>query len=115
MSSHICTLISATGLVVSKPALLNRMSTSPSALTMAAKARLTCFSSPTSAAAAITLALRFLAMCAATFFAASPFLSMMATRAPSLAKRSAIAWPMPLAPPVIAAVFPVSLPMPVPP
>src|SRR3954454_3151777 len=129
MSSNIAVDMISTGLVVSMPALLTRMSTSPSAATMAPNAALTAGSSPTSAAtparppprpadaaappAALTPCLANAAAASSALAASRSTTPMLA---PSRANRSAIARPMPLQapgttatpPPILAMLAPLS-------
>src|SRR4051812_43345343 len=110
MSSNIAVDMISTGLVVSMPALLTRMSTSPSAATMAPNAALTAGSSPTSAATPAVLT-PCLANAAAASSALAASRSTTPMLAPSRANRSAIARPMPLQAPVTTAILPPSLAM----
>src|SRR6185295_2312413 len=106
--SHSLGSVLRNGLKMSKPALLTRMATGPSAVSTAATAASTPLRSVISQAKACALPpdapISF-----AIFCAPASSRSNTATRAPSAAKRRHVAEPIPPAPPVMMAVFPLNL------
>src|SRR5262249_31943823 len=86
------------------PALVTTPSSPPKASTALATAAAISFSSPTSAGAASAVPSAVVIWCA-TSLAASAARSTTVTATPSRASRSAVARPMPLAPPVTSTLF----------
>jgi len=102
ISSHMSMGMSSRKLIVSMPALLHRMSMSPSAAVTAPKADFISASSPTSAEAAMART-PSLAVSSAAALAPAALRSTMPMSAPSAARAPTIARPIPLAPPVTSA------------
>jgi hypothetical protein len=96
-------VVSSRSLTWAIPALLMKTSTLPSSLATRSSPK-TASRSETSAAIATDRRPRALTS-SATFSAPSALTSLMATSAPSAASRSAMALPIPLAPPVTTATF----------